>query len=221
MDDDKTSLSIVMTSALRPLVRRILTEDYGPIAEIARSFHPQLSVQRDETRMMPGLRQRGTLLIAYFSYTGDTRRIAEAFLERLRTSYDMDAVEIVPTRKRSYIHWLAYSFVPNSEVDIENAGTDLSRYDAILLGFPKWTFSCPPLNRFIRTLTNLNKPKFYLFMTSGGFDEQRFLDSLTHKLTKMGCNVAKSLTVKRKSVQRETYAQCVDSFVKCMREQLH
>jgi len=166
------------------------------------------------------LRRQRRILVAYFSYTGDTRRIAEALSERLRVSYDVETAEIVPTRKRSYLHWLAYSFVPNSEVDIVDAEIELSDYDAVLLGFPKWTFSCPPLNRFIHKLRNIDKPRFYLFMTCGGFDEQRFLDSLTDKLARMGCNVIESLTVKRKQIQRETYAESLDSFAQRIRENL-
>jgi hypothetical protein len=110
--------------------------------------------------------------------------------------------------------------VPDSEVEIENPEMELSRYDVVLLGFPKWTFSCPPLNRFIRKLRSLNKPKFYLFMTCGGFDDQRFLDSMTRKLTKMGCNILESLMVRRKQIQREKYAESVNSFAKHVQEQL-
>jgi hypothetical protein len=165
--------------------------------------------------------KKARLLIAYFSYSGNTRCIAQALAERLRHSYDLETVEIAPTRKRSYLHWLAYSFVPDSEVEIENPGVELSRYDVVLLGFPKWTFSCPPLNRFIRKLRSRNKPRFYLFMTSGGFDEQRFLDNMTRKLAKMGCNILESLTVRRRQIQRETYAESVDSFAKRVQKQLH
>jgi flavodoxin len=160
------------------------------------------------------------ILIAYFSYTGGTKRIAEALSETLRASYNVETVEISPTRKRSYLHWLAYSFIPNSEVNIENAEMDLSGYDGVLLGFPKWTLSCPPLNRFIRTLTNVRKPKFYLFMTCGGFDEHRYLDSLARKLAKMGCNVAETLTVRRESIQRETYAGHIEALVERLSVQL-
>jgi hypothetical protein len=128
-------------------------------------------------------------------------------------------MEITPTRKRSYLHWLAYSFVPGSEVEIENPEMELSRYDVILLGFPKWTFSCPPLNRFIRKLRSHNKPRFYLFMTSGGFDEQRFLHSIAHKLTKNGYDIVGSLTIKRKQIRGATYSKSVDSFVRRVRWQ--
>jgi len=129
-------------------------------------------------------------------------------------------VEIVSTRERSYLHWLAYSFVPDSEVEIENPEMELSVYDAVLLGFPKWTFSCPPWNRFIRKVKSVSGPKFFLFMTCGGFDEQRFLRSIARKLTKMGCNVVESLTVKRTQIFEETYGRSVDAFAKRLEEHL-
>jgi len=156
--------------------------------------------------------QEARLLVAYFSYTGNTRRIAQALSIRLRRSCEVEEVEIIPTRKRSYLHWLAYSFVPDSEVEIENPEMDLSPYDMVLLGFPKWTFSCPPLNRFVRKLRNVTGPKFCLFMTSGGFDEHRFLRALARKLRKMGCNVVECMMVTRKQIRSEMYSASVDSF---------
>ena len=170
--------------------------------------------------MVSNTTKKARLLVAYFSYTGNTKRVAQALTERLQNLCDVETVEIVPTRKRCYLHWLAYSFVPDCEVEIENPEMELSHYDAVLIGFPKWTFSCPPLNRFIRRLRSLNKPKFYLFMTCGGFDDQRFLDGFTRKLVNMGCNIVGSLTIKRKQIQRETYYNPVESFVKRMQEEI-
>jgi flavodoxin len=170
--------------------------------------------------MVSNTTQKARLVVAYFSYTGNTKRIAQALAERLQNFCDVETVEIVPTRRRCYLHWLAYSFVPDSETDIENPEMDLSHYDVVLVGFPKWTFSCPPLNRFIRRLRSLNKPKFYLFMTCGGFDDQRFLDNLTHKLVSIGCNIVGSLTIKRKQIQEETYCKPVDSYVERIQEEI-
>ena len=170
--------------------------------------------------MVSNTTQKARLLVAYFSYTGNTKRIAQALAERLQNFCDVETVEIVPTRKRCYLHWLAYSFVPDSEVDIENRQTELSHYDVVLVGFPKWTFSCPPLNRFIRRLKSLNKPKFYLFMTCGGFDDQRFLDGFTRKLVNMGCNIVGSLTIRGKQIQRETYCRPVDSYAERIQEEI-
>jgi len=163
--------------------------------------------------------QKPRLLVAYFSYTGNTKRVAERLLERLRGSCDVQLIEILPRRKRSYLHWLAYSFVPNSEVEIETPPTDLSGFNSVLLGFPKWTLGCPPLNKFIHQLSGVRVPKFFLFMTCGGFDEKRFLGGFTRKLEKMGCNIVESLTVKRKQIIEEAYHASVDGFAKRVEEQ--
>jgi hypothetical protein len=171
--------------------------------------------------MAPSTGQEARLLAAYFSYTGNTRRVAQALSVRLRRSCDVQIVEIIPTRKRSYLHWLAYSFVPDSEVEIENPEMDLSPYDVVLLGFPKWTFSCPPLNSFVRKLRNVTGPKFCLFMTCGGFDEHRFLRAVAHKLTKVGCNVVECLMVRRKQIRSEMYSASVDSFARRVEEHLN
>ena len=169
----------------------------------------------DQTR-----KPRARLLVAYFSRTGNTKRVAQSLYERLRGVYEVELTEIAPRHARSYLHWLAYSFVPGSEVDVENRPTDLSSYDGVLLGFPKWTFSCPPLNRFIRNLSGLEVPKFFLFMTCGGFDEQRFIHSITRKLISMGCKVIESLTIKRKQVIQarfETYVEaCARRVEECL-----
>jgi hypothetical protein len=57
-------------------------------------------------------------------------------------------------------------------------------------------------------------------MTCGGYDEQRFLDSLTDKLVSMGCNTVGSLTIRSKQIQRETYCKPVDSYVERIQEEI-
>jgi len=169
---------------------------------------------------LPSGERKPRLLVAYFSYTGNTRRVAEAVTERLRTSCDVETVEIIPTRKRSYLHWLVYSFVPDSEVEIENPEIEVSAHHGVLLGFPKWTFSCPPLNRFIHRLRGVTVPKFFLFMTCGGFDEERFLRSFSRKLAQIGCNVVESLIVNRRQISEGAYEELLELFVQRVEEDL-
>jgi hypothetical protein len=161
-----------------------------------------------------GTRERKRVLITFFSYTGNTRQVARALSERLEKSCETQMVEIVPTRKRSYLHWLAYSFLPGSTVEIDNKPLDVSGYDAVLLGFPKWTLSCPPLNKLIHSLTGLTVPKFFLFMTCGGFDEDRFLRSLERGLQRIGCNVVECIKLKRRQISEGNYITDVDAFAR-------
>jgi len=165
-------------------------------------------------------KQQAKVLIAYFSYSGSTRLIAQAVSEGLQRSCNVEVVEIVPTRKRSYLHWLAYSIVPESQVKIQNRQMDLSTFDGILLGFPKWTFSCPPLNRFIHNLSGFEVPEFFLFMTYGGFDEKRYLRSLTEKLANRGFNIIESLAIRRRRILEGTHRPAVDAFAERVAESL-
>jgi len=146
--------------------------------------------------------------------------VMETLCTALRETFDVEIVEIVPKHKRSYLHWLAYSFVPASKVEIDNQPMDLSDYAGVVLGFPKWTFSCPPLNAFIRGLTGVQIPAFFLLMTCGGFDEKRFMRTFTRELQAIGCNVVDSLTIGRKWVREGTYKASVESFAKRIEEQL-
>jgi len=180
----------------------------------------QQSSGKGELHAVSSRRQQARVLIAFFSYTGNTRCIAQALSENLRRSCDVETVEIIPTRRRSYLHWLTYSFVPESQVEIENPQTDLSVYDAVLLGFPKWTFSCPPLNRFLHKLSGFEVPESFLFMTCGGFDEKRYLHSLTEKLANMGFNIIESLTIRRRRIREGTYRPAADAFTERVEESL-
>ncbi len=169
---------------------------------------------------MSRLGRRPRLLCAYFSYTGNTRRAVQFLCTALRATFEVDVVEIVPRHKRSYLHWLAYSFVPGSEVEIENQRMELSEYHGVVLGFPKWTFSCPPVNKFISKLASLQVPVLFLLMTCGGFDEKRFMRSLICRLQGIGCEVADSLTIKREWIHEGTHTILVEPFAKRIEERL-
>ncbi len=51
-------------------------------------------------------------LLCYFSYTGNTRKVAAQLHDCLSIRYDVDLVEIRAKRQRRYLAWLVYSFFP-------------------------------------------------------------------------------------------------------------
>jgi hypothetical protein len=78
---------------------------------------------------------------------------------------------------------------------------DPEGFDRICIGFPKWTFSCPPLNRYLATLPKLPlETSLGLFMGFGGFDEDRYLRAIAARVSRKG-RLVTSLAVKRKLVE--------------------
>lgn len=151
------------------------------------------------------------ILISYFSYTSRVEKLAERIAAELKAEHQVTTVRIRPTRERSYPNWLLRSFVPGSSVPIQAVRADLRDFQAVCLGFPKWTFSCPPLNRYLSLITLSDSVRLGLFMSFGGFDEDRYLKALRRRLAERG-RVAATLAVKRDLVESPDCAEAISSF---------
>lgn len=134
--------------------------------------------------------------IAYYSRTSNTRSVAETVAARFPAA-TIDRIR--PERERRYANWLLRSAVPGSSVPIEPIQTDLREYDAVFLGTPKWTLSCPPFTEFLRRASLEGCPTG-VFLTYGGFDEKRYLRRIVSKLRENGADVRATLRVQRDSV---------------------
>jgi len=140
------------------------------------------------------------ILVAYYSFTSTVESLAGSIESYLAPRYQVTVTRIEPVRERSYWNWLLRSFLPGSSVAIACPPLDVTRFDRICIGFPKWTFSCPPLNRYLAILPELPpQTSLGLFMAFGGFDEDRYLRRIAARVSRKGKLVA-SLAVKRKLV---------------------
>lgn len=115
----------------------------------------------------------GKKLVAYFSASGTTRKVAEMISESAKA----DLFEITP--KAAYtkadLNWMDKNSRSSVEMgdkkfrpEITDADIDLNAYDEILLGFPIWWYVAPTIiNTFLETYDFSGK-KIILFATSGG-----------------------------------------------------
>ncbi len=152
------------------------------------------------------------ILLAYFSWTGHTEKVAGEIHRLLQGSHQVEVCRIQPVKERGYGRWLALSFLRGSRVRIAPAVTELSPYDLLILGSPKWTVSCPPLNQYIRLLTGHAGKRLIYFMTFGGFGQERFREMMVRKLRKRGLHVEGTLLVKRQHVQEGVFPKQVEEF---------
>lgn len=112
-------------------------------------------------------------LVAYFSASGVTKKVAEMVAK----AADCDLYEITPkvpytTADLNWMDKKSRSSVEMSDKSIrpEIAGADLdvSAYDEILIGFPIWWYVAPTIiNTFLESHDFAGK-KIILFATSGG-----------------------------------------------------
>ncbi len=116
-------------------------------------------------------------LIAYYSYRGNTKRIAELIAKE--TGADTLRIETVVPYEGSY------NKVVNQGQDEVNAGycpaikplsIDLSKYDTIILGTPVWWYTfAPAMHTFLKS-QNWSGKTIYPFATNGGWIGHTFKD---------------------------------------------
>lgn len=109
-------------------------------------------------------------IIIYYSYGGNTKRIAEDIHEK--KGYDMVEIKpVVPyTSDYQKLVDLEESKMTQEElVEIEPINIDLSNYDTIILGTPVWWYTMtPPIRTFLKKY-DLSGKKIVPFATNGGW----------------------------------------------------
>lgn len=115
----------------------------------------------------------GKKLVAYFSASGTTRKVAEM----IASASEADLYEIMPKQpySKADLNWMdkkSRSSVEMSDKKIRPEITDtdvpIDMYDEIILGFPIWWYVAPTIiNTFLES-HNFKGKKIVLFATSGG-----------------------------------------------------
>lgn len=109
-------------------------------------------------------------LILYYSYLGNTKRIAEMIQKE--TDGDLARIETVVPYDRDY------NKVVNQGQDEVNRGympeikplsVHLEDYDTIILGTPVWWYTFAPAMHTFLANHNLSGKKVYPFVTNGGW----------------------------------------------------
>ena len=115
------------------------------------------------------------MLVAYFSATGKTAKVAE----KLAAGIGADIYEIKPEVKytKADLNWMNKKSRSSVEMNdksfrpaIITGDVDVSGYDTIYLGFPIWWYVAPTvINTFLEAYDFTGK-KIVLVATSGGSD---------------------------------------------------
>ncbi len=109
-------------------------------------------------------------LIVYFSYTGNTRMIAN----KIRDKLNCDILEIKTVIPYSSDYETVVNDEQNSESstklpDILDIELDLNKYDEIILGTPVWWYRSAPAIRTFLTKNNLSNKVIKPFATDAGW----------------------------------------------------
>lgn len=116
-------------------------------------------------------------LVVYYSYTGNTKKIAKIIQEKL----NCDILELTPktpfsTDYQTVVDEYQNNSIDNKEIEINNINIDFSEYDEIIIGTPVWWYTISPVVTTFLKKYDLSTKKVYLFATNAGWLGRTFKD---------------------------------------------
>ena len=104
------------------------------------------------------------VLVAYFSYSGNTRAVAQALSELTGA----DLFEIAPREDYSNVYMQSNSEIRRSQVE------DMDSYDIVFVGYPVWWHATPMIIGTFLESYDLTGVDVYPFTQSASMDEEQF-----------------------------------------------
>lgn len=135
-------------------------------------FHSRadLSLSAEETESLRGemaAMEDKKVLVAYFSYSGNTRSVARSLSELMGA----ELFEISPREGYSNVYTQSNSEIRRSaRPKLDGTVEDMESYDIVFVGYPVWWHATPaPVNSFLESYDFTGK-LVIPFCTSGGSD---------------------------------------------------
>ena len=134
--------------------------------------------------------------VIYYSYSGNTRKVAEVLAEHLKSRGEVTVREIKALDESGNFFLQGRRAFKKMRARIEPLGLDLAAFDLVCLGTPVWAFGpTPAMNACLDQCAGLVGKDVFLFTTSGGGGDQRCLAYMEEVLAAKGAANFKKLAL--------------------------
>lgn len=123
----------------------------------------------------------GNTAVVYYSHSGNTSYIAEA----IRQSVNADLIPLIPEKaypQKGFqkFFWGGKSAVMAEAPKLQNYDFDVSKYDAVVIGFPVWAGTItPPIRTFVNEQNkNLSGRRILAYACQSGSGGEKALEKL-------------------------------------------
>ena len=155
-------------------------------------------------------------LIIYFSYTGNTRKIANMIKDKL----NCDTLELQPvipysTDYQTVVDEEQRMEGANHMPEIQETNVDLTSYDTIIIGTPVWWYREAPVIRTFLNKYDLSNKNIYLYATNAEWLGKTFIE--LKKLCKGNVISTQNIVFESYSDKLITSTNEIDSWIKSIK----
>jgi flavodoxin len=144
-------------------------------------------------------------IIIYYSYTGNTKRVAEILADYLKGKNNEVEIVRLEAQESSHFFKQAIRGLTHKKTKINPVNFDLKDYDLICFGTPVWAFGpAPAMNTYLDKCFNLEKKEVILFCTYGsGVGKERCLDYMQKILEKKQVKKISRFSIQQFNLNKE------------------
>ena len=146
-------------------------------------------------------------IIIYYSYSGNTKKIADILAEYLRPRYEIKILRIDALDESSSFFLQAVRAFFHKKARISSSELELSGYDLICLGTPVWAFApAPAMNTYLDKCSGLLGRPVVLFTTYGsGTGVNRCFNYMQEILIKKGAKEINRFSIQQFKVSDKEF----------------
>ena len=135
--------------------------------------------------------------IVYYSYSGNTHRVANLMAEILKSKGDdVVLVRIRPLKEeKNFVLQCRDAFLVKKP-ELYRTLTNLKDFDRVIIGSPVWAFKpAPAINTYIDTCENISGKECMVFVTYGsGTGKDKAIEFMKKTLQNKGANIKDSFS---------------------------
>ncbi|MDP3143343.1 MAG: flavodoxin [Candidatus Omnitrophota bacterium] len=145
-------------------------------------------------------------IIIYYSYSGNTKKVAEILAEHLKQNGEVETIELKALDESSNFFKQGNRALKKVRAQIADTKFDLAQYDLICLGTPVWAFGpAPAMNAYLDKCSGLGNKEVVLFCTVGGTGIDRCLNYMQGILETKGAKKFKRFAFKQSKIKDQEF----------------
>lgn len=116
-----------------------------------------------------GAGESGRILVAYFSYSGNTRSVAQAIQQQTGADlFEINTTYAYPSEYNDVVEQAQQEQRENARPELNDTVENMEQYDVVFLGYPNWWGDMPMVVYSFLETYDLSGKTVAPFVTSGG-----------------------------------------------------
>lgn len=148
-------------------------------------------------------------LIVYYSYTGNTGKVAEILKGILSKKGEAEIHQLKPIDESNNFFVQTASAFTGKRAKLQEERFDLSGYDLVCLGTPVWAFApTPAINTYLDKVQNLDGKDAVCFVTyASGAGVKRCTNTMIEKLKQKGAFKISDFSIQQGKVNNTGFVE--------------